>query len=84
MHSTDLRTRLIRTLLQFDSEILTRKSAAAASVEVLADVTGQLCSLILKENGEAVFKECLENIVEHIEARARMPAPVQTCADAMN
>jgi hypothetical protein len=84
MHSTDLRTRIIRTLLQFDSEVLTRKSAAAASVEVLADVTGQLCSLILKENGEAVFKECLDNIVEHIEERARRPAPVQTCADGVN
>lgn len=84
MYYTDLRTRIIKALLQVDPEVLTRKSAAAASVEVLAGVTGQLCSLILKENGEAVFRECLANIAERIETTARMPVPVQPCSGGMN
>ncbi len=71
MHYFDLRTQFLRVLLNADSEVLTRKSAAAASVTVLADVIGQLCSLILRENGEATLKVCIEDIVKRIETGAQ-------------
>ena len=66
-----LRTRVLRTLLEFDQEMLTRKSAAAGAIGELADVMGQLCSLILNENGEDIFRECLTNISSRIEKTAR-------------
>jgi hypothetical protein len=83
IHHPDLRTRLLRTLLEFDAEALVRKSAAATIVGVLADVTGELCSVILKENGEATFNDCLANIVARIEKAARAsasapPAPLSS------
>jgi hypothetical protein len=82
MYSSDLRTRVIRILLDYDPDVLTRKSAAASTVGILADIMGQLCAVILRENGEATFNDCLLNIIEKIEAAARasaaapaMPAP---------
>ena len=77
MYSADLRTRIIRSLLTFHPEVLARKSAAASSVRVLAEIIGLLSSVILRENGEATFKECLAEITEDIEraARASVSAP---------
>ena len=87
MYYADLRTRLLRTLLEFNSEVLARKSAAASTVGVRADVTGELCSVILKENGEATFKDCLAIIMARIEKAARASASTPTAptsSDALN
>jgi hypothetical protein len=87
MYYADLRTIILRTLLEYDSNVLAQKSAAASTVGVLADVTGELCSVILKENGEATFNDCLAEIVARIEKAARASAStptVPTSSDALN
>ena len=87
MYHADLRTLILRTLLEYDSEVLARKSAAATTVSVLADVIGELCSVILKENGEATFNDCLAEIVARIEKAARASASVpsvSTSSEAVN
>ena len=78
MYRADLRTRIIRSLLAFDPEALARKSSAATSVRVLAEVIGLLSSVILRENGEATFKECLVEITEDIERAARASVSAST------
>ena len=78
MYPSDLRTRILRTLLTFDPEVLTRKSAAASSIGVLADVIGLLSSVILRENGEGTFRDCLADIVESIDTAARASASLAT------
>ena len=74
MPCSDFRTTILRTLLEFDPGVFAQKSAAASTVIGLADVIGELCSVILKENGEATFNECLANIVARIEKAARASA----------
>ena len=85
MHHADLRTLILRILLEFDPEVLARKSSAASAVSVLADVTGELCSMILKENGEATFNDCLAEIVARIDKAARASASIPSVtSEAIN
>ena len=78
MYRADLRMRIIRSLLTFDSEALARKSSAASSIRVLAEVIGLLSSVILRENGKATFKDCLAEITEDIERAARASVSAST------
>lgn len=73
--------RILDPLLEAYPDLFQSKASAALALDELAHLMGDVAALILRENGERLFVNCLDDLRAEIERHAREAAGIKgsTC-----